>query len=65
MLNFNGPDSIHRRQVHELVLLQKYADIITDSVFKKIFGDERLNQYPLFHDGSQTDSRQQTFWHIH
>ena len=48
MINLNGPDSIRRRQVHELVLLQKYADIITDSVFKKLFGDERFPDLMLF-----------------
>jgi hypothetical protein len=42
------PDSFRRRQVHEMVLLQKYADIITDTVFKKLFGDERFPDLMIF-----------------
>ncbi len=42
MTKLSYPDSLRRRQVHEMVLLQKYADIITDTVFKKLFGDERF-----------------------
>ena len=31
-----------------MVLLQKYADIITDTVFKKLFGDERFPDLMIF-----------------
>lgn len=48
MTKLSYPDSFRGRQVHEMVLLQKYADIITDTVFKKLFGDERFPDLMIF-----------------
>jgi predicted transposase/invertase (TIGR01784 family) len=48
MKRYSDPDLIRRRQVHEMVLLQKYADIITDTVFKRLFGDANFPDLMLF-----------------